>query len=210
MVLLLNNFGTFRSFPSTISHVIVDPSTPFLCAFQAVFLQGGFLGLERMVEQATGPIGLLIIFVYSFLIAIILPLPSEVVLAAPLDLGLPKWMTMALIVVVSGVGKSIGSVLALRIGNEAKKAGPVMRALNRTGIDVVGISQRKTVAIAQQYGYIGLALALCIPGFPDTLSIYAFTVLEEDYAKFAVATFIGSVGRLIVWLAGIEIVFLFF
>ncbi|MFC6960893.1 YqaA family protein [Halocatena marina] len=188
----------------------MDPSTPFLCAFQAVFLQGGFLGLERMVEQATGPIGLLIIFVYSFLIAIILPLPSEVVLAAPLDLGLPKWMTMALIVVVSGVGKSIGSVLALRIGNEAKKAGPVMRALNRTGIDVVGISQRKTVAIAQQYGYIGLALALCIPGFPDTLSIYAFTVLEEDYAKFAVATFIGSVGRLIVWLAGIEIVFLFF
>lgn len=190
--------------------MIADPSGPLVCALYTTSLQNGFLGLERMVEHATGPIGLVIIFVYSFLIAIVLPLPSEIVLAAPLDLGVPRGVTLGIIVVVSGVGKALGSVLALRIGNEAKQAGPVMRALNRTGIDVVGISQRKTVAIAQEYGYIGLALALCIPGFPDTLSIYAFTVLEENYLKFSVATFVGSVGRLVVWIAGVEIIFLFF
>jgi uncharacterized membrane protein YdjX (TVP38/TMEM64 family) len=59
-------------------------------------------------------------------------------------------------------------------------------------------SESKTVQLAQKWGYVGLALALCVPGFPDTLSIYAFTVLEEDYVKFALATFAGSVGRLLV------------
>jgi membrane protein YqaA with SNARE-associated domain len=185
------------------------------CPFDALLyslpvLQNGFLGLEEAVEHATGVIGLGIVFVYSFLIAIVLPLPSEVVLLAPLDFGLPEWMTMTLIIVVSAVGKSIGSVFALRIGNEAKKAGPVMRALNRTGIDVVGISQRTTVNLVQKYGYIGLACALCVPGFPDTLSIYAFSVLEDDYLKFAIATFVGSVGRLVIWLAGAEIVSMIF
>ena len=40
-----------------------------------------------------------------------------------------------------------------------------------------------------------------MPGFPDTLSIYAFSVLEEDYARFAAATFLGSAGRLVLVLA---------
>lgn len=85
-----------------------------------------------------------------------------------------------------------------------------MRALNRTGIDVVGISQRTTVNLVQKYGYIGLACALCVPGFPDTLSIYAFSVLEDDYLKFAIATFAGSVGRLVIWITGAEIVYMIF
>jgi uncharacterized membrane protein YdjX (TVP38/TMEM64 family) len=44
-------------------------------------------------------------------------------------------------------------------------------------------------------------MALSVPFFPDTLSIYAFSVLEEDYLKFAAATFVGSVGRLLVTVA---------
>jgi membrane protein YqaA with SNARE-associated domain len=175
-----------------------------------VILQNGFFGLEKAVEHATGVIGLGIIFVYSFLIAVVLPLPSEIVLIAPIDLRLPGWLTMTLIIVLSGIGKAIGSVFALWIGNEAKKAGPVLRALNRTGIDVVEISQRTTVKLVRKYGYVGLALALCVPGFPDTLSIYAFSVLEDDYLKFAIATFFGSIGRLVLWLAGAEIVYMIF
>lgn len=176
----------------------------------SLLLESGASGLEGAVKHAVGPFGLVIIFVYSFLIAFVLPFPSEVVLAAPLDLGIPHWLTMLIIIAVSGAGKALGSVIALGIGDRAVHAGPVMRALDRLDVDIVGISQRKTVTIAQQYGYIGLALLLCIPGFPDTLSIYAFTVIEKDYLKFAVATFAGSVGRLLVWLAGVEIVFLFF
>jgi len=41
-------------------------------------------------------------------------------------------------------------------------------------------------------------MALSVPFFPDTISIYAFSILEKDYLKFAAATFVGSLGRLLV------------
>ncbi|WP_233738179.1 YqaA family protein [Halocatena pleomorpha] len=185
---------------------LADPLSPLF----PLLVENGSWELKRAVKHAVGPFGLILIFIYSFLIAVVLPFPSEVVLAAPLNLGVPEWITMALIVVVSSIGKALGSVFALTIGDKTIHSGPVIRAVERTGIDIVRISQRKTVQIAQQYGYLGLAAALCVPGFPDTLSIYAFTVIEQNYLKFAAATFIGSVGRLVIWLAGIEIVFLVF
>jgi membrane protein YqaA with SNARE-associated domain len=161
----------------------------------------GFEWLTRFVRTATGWGGLVIIFVYSFLIAFALPGVSEVVLLAPLDLGLPTEMRLALIILVSALGKAAGSVFAFHIGQEAKEAGPVIRFLQRSRFDVIGWSQRRTVDIARRWGYAGLALALSVPFFPDTLSIYAFAVLEEDYYRFAAATFAGSVGRLLVTLA---------
>ena len=156
------------------------------------------VGLEGFVRTATGPLGLVIIFVYSFLIAFALPGVSEVVLLAPLNLGLPQWANIGLIMLVSGTGKAVGSVFAFHIGQEAKESGPIVRALRRSRFDIVEWSERRTVRLARKYGYAGLALALSVPFFPDTLSIYAFAVLEEDYYRFAAATFAGSVGRLLV------------
>jgi len=163
--------------------------------------QGVFHTLEEAVARATGPLGLVIIFVYSFLIAFILPLPSEIVLATPLRLGLPYAVEIGLIMLFSGAGKACGSVLAFAIGQEAKQSGPVIRLLRRSRFDIVAWSERQTVELARRYGYVGLAMALSVPFFPDTLSIYAFAVLEEDYLKFAAATFVGSVGRLVVTVA---------
>ncbi|WP_210424981.1 YqaA family protein [Halorussus halobius] len=154
--------------------------------------------MARLVETATGWVGLGIIFVYSFLIAFALPGVSEVVLAAPLDLGLSEPVKYAVIIVVSGLGKAAGSVLAFHIGQEAKESGPIIRWLRRSRFDVIEWSERKTVQVAQKWGYLGMALALSVPFFPDTISIYAFAILEEDYTKFALATFAGSVGRLLV------------
>lgn len=156
--------------------------------------------LARFVTSATGWGGLVVIFIYSFLIAFALPGVSEVVLAAPLELGLSYWGRMTVIMLVSGAGKALGSVFAFHLGQEAKESGPVTRALRRLPVDVVEWSEKKIVVLAKKYGYAGLALGLCVPFFPDTFSIYAFAVLEEDYAKFAVATFFGSVGRLLVTL----------
>ena len=166
------------------------------------FFDGLYHSIEALVKTATGPAGLGIIGVYSFLIAFVLPLPSEIVLLAPLRLGLPYWVELGIIMVVSGLGKAAGSLFAFHIGQEAKESGPIIRFLRRSRFDVVEWSENKTVDLAQKYGYVGLALALCVPGFPDTLSIYAFSVLEEDYLRFALATFAGSVGRLLVTLAG--------
>jgi len=164
---------------------------------------GGQGTITRAVCTATGPAGLLIIWVYSFLIAFVLPLPSEVVLppAEALNLGLPVALNYVVVIAVSGFGKAAGSVFAFHIGQEAKQSGPILRLLRRSRFDVVEWSETKVVQLSQRYGYVGLALALCVPGFPDTLSIYAFSVLEEDYLKFAAATFVGSVGRLLVTIA---------
>ena len=166
-----------------------------------------FSWLEQLVETATGPAGLVIIFVYSFLIAFALPGVSEVVLLAPLDLGLSDWARLTLIILVSGAGKAVGSVLAFHLGQEAKEAGPIVRFLRNSRFDVISWSERRSVEVARRYGYAGLAAALSVPFFPDTISIYAFAVLEEDYWKFALATFAGSVGRLLVTLglAGVGI-----
>nr|WP_191453241.1 VTT domain-containing protein [Halogeometricum sp. CBA1124] len=166
--------------------------------------------LSTAVETATGWFGLAIIFVYSFLIAFALPGVSEIVLFAPLELGLSNTARLALIMFVSGVGKAAGSVFAFHIGQEAKSSGFVERRLRRSRFDVMEWTERKTLEIAQKWGYAGLAAALCVPGFPDTLSIYAFSVLEEDYLKFALATFVGSVGRLVftvVTLSGVGVTF---
>ncbi|MDG5775780.1 VTT domain-containing protein [Haloarculaceae archaeon H-GB2-1] len=156
--------------------------------------------LRIAVETAAGPTGLLIIAVYSFLIAVVLPMPSEIVLvpASHLNLGLPYWANLGLVMLVSGLGKAIGSVFAFHIGQEAKSYGPLVRRIQQSRFDIIAWSERRTIEIAKRYGYVGLAMALSVPFFPDTLSIYAFTVLEDDYVKFAAATFAGSIGRLLV------------
>ena len=155
-------------------------------------------GIEPLVESATGWPGMGIVFAYSFLIAFVLPGPSEVVLVAPLDLGLGPAGQLASIMLVSATGKAAGSVFAFHIGQEVKQAGPVVRWLRRSRWNLMAWSETKSVQLARQYGYGGLAMALSVPFFPDTISIYAFSILEKDYLKFALATFVGSLGRLLV------------
>ncbi|GGM71403.1 membrane protein YqaA with SNARE-associated domain [Halarchaeum rubridurum] len=163
-------------------------------------LPADIFGLQHLVETATGPLALLVIAVYSFLIAVVLPLPSEVVLipAASLDMGFSYPVQLALVMLTSGLGKAAGSVVALYVGHGATHSGPVIDLLQRAGYEPVAWSKHRVVALVQSYGYVGLALGLCVPFFPDTLSIYAFSVLESDYVRFAAATFAGSVGRLVV------------
>jgi membrane protein YqaA with SNARE-associated domain len=155
-------------------------------------------GMEALIESATGWYGMSIIFVYSFLIAFVLPGPSEVVLLAPLDLGLSPMSELSIIMLVSATGKAVGSVFAFHIGQEAKQAGPIVRWLRASRWNVLEWSEKRSVQLARRYGYGGLAIALSVPFFPDTISIYAFAILETDYKKFAIATFLGSLGRLVV------------
>jgi len=162
---------------------------------------GGSLGLlEEAVCTATGPTGLAIIAIYSFLIAFVLPLPSEVVLApaGTLRLGLSTNGNLVAIIFCSALGKALGSLFAFHIGQEAKEYGPLVRRIKASRFDIIGWSERQTIQIAKKYGYVGLAMALSVPFFPDTISIYAFSILEKDYLKFAIATFVGSLGRLLV------------
>jgi len=187
---------------TTILDVLTSLPTLFTFVGECTTSGSALTWLEETVCTATGPTGLGIIAVYSFLIAFILPLPSEVVLvpAETLRLGLSTSGNIGAIIVVSAFGKAVGSLVAFHIGQEAKEYGPIVRWIQRSRFDLVGWSERKTVRLAKKYGYAGLAAALCVPFFPDTMSIYAFTILERDYLRFGVATFVGSAGRLLVTL----------
>lgn len=180
------------------------------------------LELESLVRTATGPIGLFVVFVYSFLIAVALPLPNAVVLAAPLNLGLPETGRLALIILVSGFGKATGSVVALYLANRAQRlfvvhdrptgedcsqrSGSVRHQFQRVRLKIADWAERRTVELVRRYGYTGFAVSLALPGVPDTLSIYAFAVIERDYLKFGLAAFVGSVGRLLVYAFGIGVI----
>ena len=158
---------------------------------------GTFEWVEGVVRAATGWPGLVVIAIYSFLVAFILPLPSEVVLLAPLDLGYETHTELGIVMLVSSAGKAAGSVVAFRFGKQAAQSDPVIRFFARFGIELERFQER-IGTLARGWGYAGLALALAIPFFPDTLSIYGFSFLEEDNVKFATASFAGSVGRLAV------------
>ena len=93
--------------------------------------------LSAAVETATGWPGVGIIVVYSFLIAFALPGVSEVVLLAPLNLGLGEAGRLTVIILSSAIGKAAGSVFAFHIGQEVKESGPVIRFLRNSRFDVV-------------------------------------------------------------------------
>lgn len=178
----------------------------------------GLGGFEAAVAAASGWSGLGVIFVYSLLIAFILPLPSEVVLCpvgylCPVNTlalaPIPYEFQLAMVIVVSALGKAVGSVIALLIGHNATHSGIVIRSLRRLGFQPLKWSQRTLVKIGQRWGHVGMAVGLSIPFFPDTASIYAFSVIESSYAKFAAAAFAGSVGRLLVTIGLIEGVLFF-
>ncbi len=95
-------------------------------------------------------------------------------------------------------------MFAFHIGQEVKRSGPITRWLRESRWGIMEWSEKRSVQLAQRYGYGGLALALSVPFFPDTVSIYAFAVLERNYARFAIATFLGSLGRLLVTLGFFE------
>ena len=163
------------------------------------------LGWQWFAEAATGWPGLGVVFVYSVLVAVVLPLPSELVLFLPLNLGIGRPATLALVILVSAVGKALGSVVTMEAETAAEDAAADGGVADRLPGDTVARLadwfEGRTVDVVREYGYVGLTLLLSVPGAPDTLTIYAFGVLERDATRFAAAAFVGTVLRLLVTLA---------
>ncbi len=110
--------------------------------------------------------------VQTFLLAAILTHPSafDWYRPKPFDSGYQR-PEVGGDILVSGLGKAFGSLVAFHIGQEAKEYGPLVRWIKRSRFNLIEWSERKTVQLARKYGYVGLALALCVPFFPDTISI---------------------------------------
>jgi membrane protein YqaA with SNARE-associated domain len=160
--------------------------------------------IEAVIEGATGPAGLVLIFIYSVLVAFILPLPGELVLlpAPQLAIGLSQPTTIAVVVLVSAVGKALGSVWALRIGRSAVTARPAQWFFRHLCPRYDSSTRAGFLRhFIRRYEYVGLAALLSIPLMPDTAVVYAFSVIESDERLFALATFVGTIIRLSITLA---------
>ncbi|WP_232701538.1 hypothetical protein [Halobacterium wangiae] len=164
-----------------------------------------FATIEALVATANGPAGLLFIFVYSVLVAFVLPLPGELVLlpAPQMELGVPTALTIGVVVLVSAAGKAVGSLAAFRIGRGAVSAGPSQWFLQRFAPKSgAPRGSGPVLSFVRRYEYVGLAVLLSIPLMPDTVVIYAFSVLNtDDERRLVIAAFVGTVGRLLVTLA---------
>jgi membrane protein YqaA with SNARE-associated domain len=176
---------------------------------------------EWLFSSAAGLLGLVGVFGYSFLVAFILPMPGEVVLAMPINLGLSPLATLALVIGVSSLGKAIGSLAALRIGQRVNNFGLIetirKHVLTRlysvpfsvslfSTVSTVFKQDSRLVTLIRRYGYVGLALALAVPLMPDTAVVYAFSAIKIDPIKFAAAAFIGTVLRLLAVVGLLELV----
>lgn len=181
--------------------VAADPVTLVLATLETLeAVASGVLG------AAVGPLGLLAVLAYSFLVAFVLPLPGELVLAVPVGMGLSPPAALLVVVLVSSAGKAVGSLAVLRIGRGAgvpvldRLPDPPSPTAVASGAPAItgrtrGLGAR-LAGLGQRYGYLGLTAALAIPFAPDTAVLYAFSVLDTDRATFAAAAFAGSVLRL--------------
>lgn len=153
--------------------------------------------VEEVLRGATGPEGLVLVFLYSFLCAVVLPLPGELVLAVPLDLGWSPAGELAAVVAVASVAKAAGALATLAVARGAATSGPIANLLEavptpRAGGGLTG----RLAGVAERYGYLGLAGALSVPFAPDTAILYAFSVVQRHRFSFAAAAFVGTTLRL--------------
>jgi uncharacterized membrane protein YdjX (TVP38/TMEM64 family) len=154
--------------------------------------------VESVLRGATGPEGLVLVFVYSFLCAVALPLPGELVLAVPLELGWSPMGELVAVVAVASTAKAVGALAALSVAKGAAARGPVARLLEVVPTPRAGGGRfaGRLAGLTDRYGYVGLAGALAVPFAPDTAVIYAFSVVDVQRLPFAAAAFVGTTLRL--------------
>lgn len=135
------------------------------------------------------------IFIYSVSVALVLPTPGEVVLSFSLP---PHNLPLILIIVISAIGKTLGSYLAYFIVRQTLESG-VFSQINKKYNPFHKLTEslrRKTLVLVHDFEEGGLTLLLAIPGLPDTISVYAFSTIETSRKKFILIVFLASLARL--------------
>jgi len=132
--------------------------------------------------------------VFSVLVALVLPIPIEVVLLQPLlDPRGPQWGYLLAVVGAMAVGKTIGAWLIFFVGLRAE--GGIRRWADRyKWIDrFVKWAER----FVRRTNYIGVYILLSIPLMSDTVPIYLYSLFNEEgkavsRTPFLIANFLAA------------------
>ncbi|MBC7092473.1 VTT domain-containing protein [Candidatus Bipolaricaulota bacterium] len=140
-------------------------------------------------------LALFLAFLYAVGTAVVLPSPTEAVLAAAKVA--PPWAVIA----VATLGRMAGSYLVFFLGDRVKRLPrvEVWRRETRWGQWWLAIGERWV----NRFGVPALFLLLLIPGFPDTVAMYLLAAVGRRPLAFALAASGASAVRLAFVQAGI-------
>jgi membrane protein YqaA with SNARE-associated domain len=130
---------------------------------------------------------LFLVFLYEVGAAVILPTPAE------LPLAMYKWLPLGWMVLFAAAGKTLGSYLVFFLGDRLKNTQHFQRWVNRYRPlqAIMGWSER----FVRRYGVFAVFLLLCIPGFPDTVSLYLFAIIGQRPVLFSLAAGLATAVR---------------
>ncbi len=145
-----------------------------------------------------------LVFVYAILIAVILPIPIELSLVAPIiD---QQWGYLVGIGIALAAGKTVGAwlifVLGVRVENSIRWWSEKWR-FAKWFVDKADLFVQKT-------GYLGLYLLLSIPLMSDTIPIYLYSLFNKEGKTlernlFLAANFFAALNRVAI-LAGLFLI----
>jgi uncharacterized membrane protein YdjX (TVP38/TMEM64 family) len=82
-------------------------------------------------------------------------------------------------------GKIVGSYLVFFLGDRMKNTDRFQRLVHRYRF--LQTIMRWSEKLVRRYGVFAVFLLLCIPGFPDTVSLYLFAVVGQRPVLFSLA-----------------------
>ena len=135
-----------------------------------------------------------ITFAFSILVAIILPIPIEIVLLAPILEE--RWGYVGGVVLAMAAGKTVGAwlifYLGLRVEDNIRRFSERYKFMAR----LVKWCER----FVRRTNYVGLYVLLSIPLMSDTIPIYLYALFNEegkalDRTAFLVANFLAACTR---------------
>ena len=130
-------------------------------------------------------------FGFSVLVAIVLPLPIEIVLLAPLLTQ--QWAYLGVVAAAMALGKTVGAGLVFLFGVRVEDNIRHWSEKYRLAARFVKWCEK----FVRKTNYIGLYVLLSIPLMSDTIPIYLYSLFNEegrtlDWRAFLVSNFLAA------------------
>lgn len=138
-----------------------------------------------------------LLFIYSVLVAIILPIPLELAL---LLVGDPVIIVAASITI--GLGKMMGAWLIFYVGIRVEDN--IRRWSEK--YNIVNKIVRFCIKFVDKTGYIGLFILLSIPFMTDTIPVYIYSLFNEEGRLmkqnwFLLTNFLAGIARGLIFIS---------
>jgi len=136
---------------------------------------------------------LLVLFIYCFLAAVILPIPVELGLLGFIPflleghsfMGLDIFSAFLLLALMMGLGKAVGSWVVFFIGVKIEDSVRLWFKWKWFKKLTDALSR-----FCERFGYIAIYFVLSVPLMPDTIPLYIFSLLNKDGEVFDVKWFV--------------------